>query len=139
MREIHAAELKQIDAEELRGPDDLYEIFQRRLRENLRRFPLLRRCLSCCVLFDVQGEPGGKWEVDLRRASGWFRRGDSGEWVVKLTIPAGLLAEVLLDAEGWNTLCGSYKLDLHMRNGGRAKEGFLDRLMFTPSPWWVAR
>lgn len=139
MREIHAAELKQIDAEELQGPEDLYEIFQRRLRENLRRFPLLRRRLSCCVLFDVQGQPGGKWEVDLRRSSGWFRQGDSGEWVIKLTIPSGLLAEVLLDPEGWSTLSGSYKLDLHLRNGGRSKEVLLDRLMYTPSLWWVAR
>jgi hypothetical protein len=59
--------------------------------------------------------------------------------VIKLTIPSGLLAEVLLDPEGWSTLSGSYKLDLHMRNGGRAKEGLLDRLMFTPSQLWVAR
>ncbi len=139
MHAAHRARLKQIDVEELRGPDDLYEIFQRRLRENLRRFPLLRRRMNCCVLFDVQGQPGGKWEVDLRRSSGWFRQGDSGEWVIKLTIPSGLLAEVLLDPEGWSTLSGSYKLDLHLRNGGRSKEVLLDRLMYTPSLWWVAR
>ena len=46
---------------------------------------------------------------------------------------------MLRDPEGWSTLSGSYKLDLHMRNGGRSKEGLLDRLMYTPSLWWVAR
>lgn len=139
MRAAHAEELARIDLEERSGPADLYEMFQRRLTQNLHRFPLLRRRLNCAILFNVEGEPGGLWEVDLRRPSGWFRHGDSGDWVLRVTIPAGLLAGVLNDPDGWETLGIAYKLNLHMRKGARAKEGLLDRLINTPSPFWFLK
>jgi hypothetical protein len=139
MRATHAAEVERIDREERCGPADLPEIFQRRLRQNLRRFPLLRRRLDCSVLFDVEGEPGGQWEVDLRRPSGWFRSGNSGEWLLRVRIPSRLLAEVLTDPDGWETLGISYKLDLYIKKGARAKEGLVDRLVNTPSPFWLLR
>ena len=139
MRDTHAAEVERIDREDRHGPADLPELFQRRLSQNLHRFPLLRRRLGCSLLFDVEGEPGGQWEVDLRRPSGWFRSGDSGEWVLRVRIPSRLLAEVLADPDGWETLGIAYKLDLYIRKGARAKEGLLDRLMNTPSPFWFLR
>ena len=58
---------------------------------------------------------------------------------MRLTIPAGLLAQVLSDPDGWETLGISYKLDLYMRNGALAKEGLLNRLIHTPSPRWLLR
>ena len=139
MRDTHAAEVERIDREDRHGPADLPELFQRRLSQNLHRFPLLRRRLGCSLLFDVEGEPSGQWEVDLRRPSGWFRSGDSGEWVLRVRIPSRLLAEVLADPDGWETLGIAYKLDLYIRKGARAKEGLLDRLMNTPSPFWFLR
>ncbi|HEX6077999.1 MAG TPA: MBL fold metallo-hydrolase [Methylomirabilota bacterium] len=139
MRETHAAEVERIDREDHRGPADLPEFFQRRLTQNLHRFPLLRRRLGCSLLFDVEGDPGGQWEVDLRRPSGWFRSGDSGEWVLRIRIPSRLLAEVLADPDGWETLGIAYKLDLYIKKGARAKEGLVDRLMNTPSPFWFLR
>lgn len=139
MRQAHDDEVRRIEKEERQGPPDLYELFQTRLTDNLRRFPFLRRRLNCAVLFDVEGEPGGKWEVDLRRFSGWFREGDSGDWLIRVTIPAGLLAQVLTEPDGWETLGISYKLDCYMRKGARAKEGLLLRLIHTPSPLWLLR
>jgi hypothetical protein len=139
MRTTHAAEVERIDQEDRRGPADLPEIFQRRLSQNLRRFPLLRRRLDCSVLFEVEGEPGGQWEVDLRRPSGWFRPGDSGQWALRVRIPSRLLAEVLADPDGWETLGIAYKLDLYIKKGARAKEGLVDRLVNTPSPFWFLR
>jgi hypothetical protein len=53
--------------------------------------------------------------------------------------PSRLLAEVLADPDGWETLGIAYKLDLYIRKGARAKEGLLDRLMNTPSPFWFLR
>ena len=91
------------------------------------------------MLFEVEGWPGGQWEVDLRRPSRWFRLGNSGEWLIRLTIPSALLAEVLTDPDGWETLGISYKLNLFMKKGARAKEGLLNRLMYTPSPGWMLR
>ncbi len=139
MRATHAALVERIDREDRSGPPDLPEIFRRRLTQNLRRFPLLRRRLDCSVLFDVEGEPGGPWEVNLRRSSGWFRTGDSGEWALRVRIPARLLAEVLTDPDGWETLGIAYRLDLYIKKGARAKEGLLDRLVNTPSPFWFLR
>jgi beta-lactamase family protein len=137
MHEAHLAELRQIEAEQHRGPSGLQELFEARLSQNLRSFPLLRRRLDAAVLFDVRGEPGGQWEVDLRRPSRWFRPGDSGDWIIRLTIPAGLLAEVLTDPGGWEQLGISYRLDVYLRKGAREKEGFFIRLINTPSPWWL--
>jgi hypothetical protein len=139
LRQAHASELKAIDEEERHGPPDLQELFQSRLTQNLRRFPLLRRRMNSSILFVVEGEPGGQWEVDLRRASNWFREGDSGEWVIRLTIPARLLAEVLTHPDGLETLGISYKLNLHIKAGARAKEPLLDRLIYTPSPVWLLK
>ena len=139
MHQAHAKELGQIEREERRGPADLYERFDARLTQNLRNFPFLRQRLNCCVLFEVEGWPGGQWEVDLRRPSRWFRLGNSGEWLIRLTIPSALLAEVLTDPDGWETLEISYKLNLFMKKGARAKEGLLKRLMYTPSPGWMLR
>jgi hypothetical protein len=107
---LTGGELARIDLEERSAPADLCEMFQHRLTQNLHRFPLLRGRLNCAVLFNVEGEPGGLWEVDLRRPSGWFRHGDSGDWDLRVTIP-----------------------------GARAKEGLLDRLINTPSPFWFLR
>ena len=95
--------------------------------------------MNSSILFVVEGEPGGQWEVDLRRASNWFREGDSGDWAIRLTIPAGLLAEVLMDPDGLETLGISYKLNLYIKAGARAKEPLLDRLIYTPSPVWLLR
>ncbi len=139
MQRARAIEVARIEAEDRQGPPDLYDTFQRRLGQNLRRFPLLRRRMDCSVLFVVEGEPGGLWEVDLRRTSGWFRTGDSGDWSLRVAIPAGLLARVLSDPDGWETLGIAYKLDLYIRKGARAKEGLLDRLINTPSPFWFLR
>jgi beta-lactamase family protein len=139
MHKTQAAEVAKIDAEERTGPADLQELFQARLTQNLRRFPLLRQRMDASVLFVVEGEPGGQWEVDLRKPSGWFREGDSGDWAMRLTIPAGLMAQVLTDPDGWETLGISYKLALYLRKGARTKEGLLDRLMNTPSPLWILR
>ena len=139
MRATHAAEVERIDREDRLGPADLPEFFQRRLSQNLHRFPLLRHRLDCSVLFEVEGEPGGQWEVDLRRPSGWFRPGDSGDWLFRVRIPSRLLAEVLADPDGWETLGIAYKLDLYIKKGARAKEGLLDRLVNTPSPFWFLR
>lgn len=139
MQQLHAVELKQIEAEERRGPPDLYGLFQSRLTQNLRSFPFLCRRMNCSVLFDVEGEPGGRWEVDLRRRSGWFRDGDSGDWSIRVAISSALLAEVLTDPNGWETIGISYKLDITMRKGAHAKEGLLNRLIYTPSPLWFLR
>jgi hypothetical protein len=139
LRQAHASELAAVDEDERHGPPDLQELFQSRLIENVRRFPLLRRRMNSSILFVVEGEPGGQWEVDLRRASNWFREGDSGEWVMRLRIPAGLLGEVLMDPDGLETLGISYKLDLYIKAGARAKEPLLDRLIYTPSPMWCLR
>ena len=91
------------------------------------------------VLFVVVGEPGGEWEVDLRRPSNWLRPGNSGDWAIQLTIPSGLLAEVLTDPDGLEMLGISYKLDLFFKAGARAKEPLLDRLIYTPSPLWLLK
>jgi hypothetical protein len=131
--------LARIAQEDHRGPADLRSLFESRLTGNLRSFPFLRRRMNCSVLFDVQGQPGGQWEVDLRRPSHWFREGDSGDWLMRLTIPSGLLAQVLSDPDGWETLGISYKLDLYLRKGARAKEGLLNRLIHTPSPLWFLK
>lgn len=139
MRATHAGELARIDAEERKGPTDLYDRFQRRLTQNLHRFPFLRSRMNSSVLFAVEGEPGGLWEVDLRQPSRWFRQGDSGDWALRVTIPAGLLAQVLSDPDGWETLGIAYKLSLYIRKGARAKEGLLDRLINTPSPLWFLK
>jgi len=79
MQQARGGVLKQIETEERQGPADLYDLFQTRLSQNLRNFPFLRRRMNCSVLFDVKGEPGGKWEVDLRRSSVYFREGDSAD------------------------------------------------------------
>src|SRR5262249_16719063 len=134
MHHAHAAVIRQIEIEERQGPSNLHDLFEMRLARNLRSFPVLRRRMNCSVLFDVEGEPGGKWEVDLRRPSKWFRLGDSGDWSVRVAIPTALLAEVLVDPDGWETLGISYKLDLYFRKGSRAKEAGLARLIHTPSP-----
>jgi hypothetical protein len=139
MRAAHAEDLARIDREERSGPAELYEMFQRRLTQNMHRFPMLRRRLNCSVLFNVEGEPGGLWEVDLRDASREFRHGDSGDWALRVTIPAGLLGRVLSDPDGWETLGIAYKLNLYIRKGARAKEGLLDRLINTPSPFWFLK
>jgi len=139
MHEAHADELKRIEDGERNGPLNLYKLFQSCLIQNLRTFPLLRRRLNCSVLFQVEGHPGGSWEIDLRRPSRWFREGDSGDWLIRVAIPSALLAEVLVNQDGWETLGISYKLDLYMRKGARAKEGSLIRLINTPSPWWILR
>jgi len=135
----HASELKEIEEEEQQGPPDLYELFEARITQNLRRFPFLRRRMNCSVLFVVEGQPGGQWEVDLRRSNRWFRQGDSGDWLIRVTIPARLLAEVLMDPDGWETLGISYKLDLYLKKGARAKEAVLRRLIHTPCPSSLAR
>jgi len=137
LRQTHACELAAIDAEERKGPGDLQELFQSRIAQNLRRFPFLRRKTNCSFLFVVEGRPGGQWEVDLRRGARLFREGDSGDWVIRLTIPACLLAQILTDPDGLETLGISYKLDLFMKAGARAKEPLLDRLIYTPSPLWL--
>jgi hypothetical protein len=139
LRQAHASELSVIDTEDRQGPADLQHLFQSRLAQNLRRFPLLRRRMNSSILVVVEGEPGGAWEVDLRRASNWFREGDSGDWVIRLTIPSGLLAQVLTDPDGLETLAISYKLDLYVKAGARPKEALLDRLLYTPSPTWLLK
>ena len=138
LQQAHAAELKQIETDEQRGSANLYDLFQSRLTQNLRSFPFLRRQMNCCVLFEVEGSPGGQWEIDLRRRSNWFRQGDSGDWLMRITIPSSLLASVLTDPDGWETLGISYKLDITMRTGALAKEGLLNRLIYTPSPFALA-
>jgi hypothetical protein len=135
LQQTHAVELKQIETDERRGPANLYDLFQSRLTQNLRSFPFLRRQMNCCVLFEVEGSPGGQWEIDLRRRSNWFRQGDSGDWLMRITIPSSLLASVLTDPDGWETLGISYKLDITMGTGALAKEGLLNRLIYTPSPF----
>ena len=135
----HATELKQIEEEERQGPPDLYDIFESRITQNLRSFPFLQSRMNCSVLFVVEGQPGGKWEVDLRRPSRMFRQGDSGDWLIRVTIPARLLAEVLVDPDGWETLGISYKLDLYLRKGARPAEALLNRLIHTPSPSSLVR
>jgi hypothetical protein len=130
----HAEEIKAIESEELQGPPGLYELFQKRLTQNLRSFPWLRKRMNCAVLFDVEGNPGGQWEVDLRQAGDCFRERDSGDWQIRVKIPSRLFAAILTDPDGWETLGISYKLDLFMRRGARAKEGLLNRLIHTPSP-----
>jgi len=139
LHQAHAAELGAIDEEDRLGPPDLQEIFETRLTQNLRRFPLLRRKMNSSILFVVEGEPGGQWEVDLRRTSNWFREGDSGDWAIRLTIPSRLLGEILMDPDGLETLGISYKLNLFIRAGARAKEPLVDRLIYTPSPVWLLR
>src|SRR5439155_25742759 len=111
LRQAHASELKIIDAEEQHGPSDLPKLFETRLAQNLRRFPFLQRRMNGSVLFVVVGQPGGEWEVDLRRPSNWLRSGDSGDWAIRLTILFRLLAEILTDPDGLETICFSYKLD----------------------------
>ena len=135
----HATELKQIEEEERQGPPDLYDIFESRITQNLQSFPFLQSRMNCSVLFVVEGQPGGKWEVDLRRPSRMFRQGDSGDWLIRVTIPARLLAEVLVDPHGWETLGISYKLDLYLRKGARPVEALLNRLIHTPSPSSLVR
>ncbi|MGH9892053.1 MAG: hypothetical protein ACREA0_08745, partial [bacterium] len=61
MQRARAIEVARIEAEDRQGPPDLYDTFQRRLGQNLRRFPLLRRRMDCSMLFVVEGEPGGLW------------------------------------------------------------------------------
>jgi len=139
LRQAHASELKTIDAEEQHGPSDLPQLFETRLAQNMRRFPFLRRRMNGSILFVVVGQPGGDWEVDLRRPSNWLRPGDSGDWSIRLTIPSALLAETLTDPDGLETLGISYKLDLFFKAGTRAKEPLLDRLLYTPSPLWLLR
>ena len=56
-----------------------------------------------------------------------------------MTIPSALLAQVLTDPDGWETLGISYKLDLYIKKGARAKEGLLNRLIHTPSALWFVR
>jgi hypothetical protein len=73
LHQAHAAVLGAIDEEDRLGPPDLQEIFETRLTQNLRRFPLLRRKMNSSILFVVEGEQGGP-EVDLRRTSNWFAR-----------------------------------------------------------------
>src|SRR2546430_13197973 len=130
----HANELQQIEEEERQGPPDLYDLFESRIIQNLRSFPFLRRRMNCSVLFVVEGQPGGQWEIDLRGSNRLLREGDSGDWLIRVTIPAGLLAEVLMDPDGWETLGISYKLDLYLRKGARIPEALLSRLIYTPSP-----
>lgn len=139
LQQKHAAELSRIDADERQGPSDLYDLFESRITASLRSFPILRRRMNCSVLFNVEGRPGGQWEVDLRRPRGWFRQGDSGDWQIRVTIPSALLAEVLTDPDGWETLGISYKLDLDLRKEARAKEVLLTRLVNTPSPLSILR
>lgn len=139
LRDDNAAWLDQIEAEERQGPPDLYGLFQARLTQNLRSFPLLKRQMKCSVLFDVEGSPGGKWEVDLRESACRFRDGDSGDWLMRLAIPSSLLASILTDPDGWETLGISYKLDITLRKGGLAKECLLDRLIYTPTPFKFVR
>jgi hypothetical protein len=139
MHQKHAGELSHIDAEERQGPPNLYDLFESRITKSLWSFPFLRRRMNCPVLFDVEGRPGGQWEVDLRRSRGWFRDGDSGDWQIRVTIPSALLAEVLTDPDGWETLGISYKLDLYLKKRARAKEALLTRLVGTPSPLSLIR
>lgn len=134
MRLSHAEELNRIDLDERRGPRGLYDLFRSRVSENLRSMALLRKRMDYSVLFDVEGEPGGKWNVDLRQPGRWFREGDRGDWMTRVTIPARLLADVLTDPDGWETLGISYKLDVYMKKGARAREALLTRMMNTPSP-----
>ena len=95
--------------------------------------------MNCSVLFVVEGQPGGQWEIDLRGSNRLLREGDSGDWLIRVTIPAGLLAEVLMDPDGWETLGISYKLDLYLRKGARIPEALLSRLIYTPSPSSLVR
>ena len=95
--------------------------------------------MNCSILVAVSGEPGGEWEVDLRRTSKWFREGNSGDWAIRLNIPSGLLAEVLTDPEGQETVGISYKLELYIKVGARMKEPLVDRLIHTPSPLWLIK
>ncbi len=139
LQEVHTGEVKQIETEERQGPANLYNLFQSQLTHNLCSFPFLRRRMNCSILFEVEGRPGGLWEVDLRRPYGWFREGDSGDWLMRLTIPSSILAAVLTDPDGWETLGISYKLDITMQKGAFAKEGLLNRLIHTPTPLGFAR
>ncbi len=139
MREARAEELRRIDREERQGPPDLYDLFCFRLRQNLKAFPFLRSRMSCAVLFEVEGEPGGLWEVDLRDSPVRFRQGDSGDWLIRVTIPSAILAEVLTEPDGLETLGISYKFNIYMRKGARSKETLLNRLLHTPSPIWLAK
>ena len=95
--------------------------------------------MNCAVLFEVEGSPGGQWEVDLRKPSGWFREGDSGDWLMRIAIPSALFAHVLADPDGWETLGISYKLNVTMKKGALAKEGLLNRLIHTPTPFGALR
>jgi hypothetical protein len=139
MRQRHSQELATIEAQDREGPNDLYDTFQRRLTQNLRAFPQLRSRLNCSLLFEVDGHPGGKWEVDLRKSSGWFREGDSGDSLMRIAIPSALFAEVLSDPDGWETLGISYKLNVFLKKGALAKEGLLNRLIYTPTPTAILR
>lgn len=139
LRDENIMLLDRIEAEERQGPANLYDLFQARLTQNLRSFPWLKRQMKCSVLFEVEGNPGGQWEVDFRAGACRFRHGDSGDWLMRLAIPSSLLASVLTDPDGWETLGISYKLDLTVRKGALAKEGLLDRLIYTPTPFKFAR
>ena len=139
MRRMHAQELADIELRDRQGPQDLYDLFRRRLTQNLRGFPYLRTRMNCAVLFEVEGSPGGQWEVDLRKPSGWFREGDSGDWLMRIAIPSALFAHVLADPDGWETLGISYKLNVTMKKGALAKEGLLNRLIHTPTPFGALR
>jgi hypothetical protein len=139
LRQVHSQELADIEFDDRQGPADLFGMFQQRLTRNLRSFPRLRQRMNCAVLFKVEGCPGGQWEVDLRGSQPIFRQGDSGDWEIRITLPSRLLAEVLTDPDGWETLGISYKLEMFLRKGARAKEGLLNRLMQTPSPLMLVR
>lgn len=139
MRHAHANEVEEIDERQRHASSNLPDVFRSRLAQNLRTFPALRQRLGCSVLFDVQGEPGGQWEVDLRGPTCRFREGDSGDWAMRLTIPAALLERVLTDPDGWEELSISYRLDLYFRKGARAKEPALTRLVNTPSLPWLLK
>lgn len=139
LRQVHAQEVAAIELEDRQGPASLYDLFQQRLTKNLHSFPLLRQRMNCAVMFEVEGQPGGQWEVDLRSPRPKFREGDSGDWQIRVTIPARLLAEILTDPEGWETLGISYKLEMFLKKGARAKEGLLNRLVQTPSPMKLFR
>ena len=130
----HASELQHIEEEERQGPPDLYHLFESRIIQNLRSFPFLRHRMNCSVLFVVEGQPGGQWEIDLRRSNRLLREGDSGDWLIRVTIPSRVLAHVLMDPDGWETLGISYKLDLYLRKRARIPEALLSRLIYTPSP-----
>jgi UDP-MurNAc hydroxylase len=139
MHAQHVAELRRIDAEERLGPRDLPARLERRLQANAMAARFLGRRMEGRFLIQVEGEPGGSWEVNLNGAHATVRQGDSGDWSVRLRIPARLLAAVLENPDGWETLAISYKLDLFFRKGTRRLESTLDRLMYTPSPVALVR